>query len=333
VVAPIASVAGADISEADSCCPLCGGCTTPAFTVGDRNRGIGHELFRYRRCRGCLTYYLVNVPADLGSYYPSDYYGLPAPHEIDRAARAAQSKLEFVRPFASSGSLIEVGAGFGLFSRAARNAGFDVTAIEMDARCCHYLESVVGVRAICTNSPETTLPDLPPARVVALWHVLEHLPEPLQVLTQASARLEPGGILVFATPNPDALQFRLLGRRWAHVDAPRHLYLLPYAMLREWLGHLGLEPRSVTTADVDGRHCNRFGWEYALRRAPARRPSSLTTLRMSAMVALSAAPFERRGLNGATYTAVFVKGADSSEDRPGPYDGNDGIVPEHPGGR
>ncbi|MGZ4336035.1 MAG: hypothetical protein ACXVRA_01820, partial [Gaiellaceae bacterium] len=60
--------------------------------------------------------------------------------------------------------------------------------------------------------------------------------------------------------------------------------------------------------DRDGRHWNRFGWEYAIRGGPIR-PSTSTTIRIVAkMLQMALRPLERRGLNGAAYTAVFVKG-------------------------
>jgi len=34
---------------------------------------------------------------------------------------------------------------------------------------------------------------------------------------------------VIAAPNPQAFQFGLMGRYWTHLDAPRHLHLIPAA--------------------------------------------------------------------------------------------------------
>jgi 2-polyprenyl-3-methyl-5-hydroxy-6-metoxy-1,4-benzoquinol methylase len=288
-------------------CPLCGGETDLAFRVGDRNRAITDQGFEYRRCQSCGTIFLSDVPVDLGRYYPEDYYGLPTREALDRAANGEASKLALLRPFVSDGQMVEIGPAFGIFALAAKRAGFDVTGIEMDRRCCKYLEDVVGVRAICSNAPEKVLTDVGPTAVIVLWHVLEHLPRPWDVLEQAAARLESGGVLALAMPNPDSLQFRVLGGRWAHVDAPRHLFLIPFATLKARAEQLGFEARHVTTSDPAGRYWNSFGWEYALRRHPARSPSTRATRTGSRLLGLGLAPLERLGMNGATYTAVFVK--------------------------
>lgn len=288
-------------------CPVCGGETENAFSVGDRNRALSDETFEYRRCTSCRTYHLAHPPADLARYYAADDYGPPAPEELDRCAQAETPRLRLLAPFATAGRLIDIGAAYGIFSRAARDAGFEVTAIEMDERCCDYLERVVGVRAIRSSVPQRALPGLEPARAITLWHVLEHLPQPQEVLAAAAERLEPGGALVIATPNPDSLQFRALGARWAHVDAPRHLFLFPLAALCDRARRLGLHLAHVTTSDPAGRAWNRFGWEYALRNCPARRPSNRALWTLSLAIAALLGPVERRGMHGATYTATFVK--------------------------
>ncbi len=288
-------------------CPLCGGATRPAFTVTDRNRAITARRFAYRECQACTSYCLADVPADLGRYYPEQYYELPAAEELDALAAGEWPKLELLAAAGSEGRLVEIGPGFGVFARAASRAGYAVTGIEMDRRCCDYLEAVVGVQAINSDEPDRALAGLPPSRAIALWHVMEHLPRPWKVLAAAAANLEPGGVLAIAMPNPQALQFRLLRGRWAHVDAPRHLYLIPAAELVRRAAAHGLDRLELTTADLAGRHWNRFGWEYALRRFPARRPSTRRLVIASQVIERALRPLERRGLAGAAYSAVFVK--------------------------
>jgi SAM-dependent methyltransferase len=280
-----------------------------AFTTTDRNRALTNIRFSYEECRRCGTYALHNVPGDLGVYYPPDYYGREDPAVIERAAGSPieQGKLELIRAHVASGSLVEIGPGGGEFSLAARDAGFSVTAIEMDAGACDRLRRLVGVPAIHSDEPEKVLVDLPQSDAIVLWHVLEHLPRPALVLKRAAANLRPGGVLGLAVPNPESLQFRLLRGRWAHVDAPRHLFLLPLRSVSARLEQHGLELAFATTSDAAGCHWDRFGWEYALRRFPARRPGGRATRLLAAAVALSLSPIEQHNLAGTTYSAVFVK--------------------------
>jgi SAM-dependent methyltransferase len=289
-------------------CPLCGGVARHAFLASDLNRAADEERFDYARCSACATYFLTAPPLDLTPYYPQEYYELPAAAELDRLAQSQAPVAELLLEHVGGpGRLVEVGPGEGVFARAALRAGFDVTAIEMDARACTHLRDVAGVEAIESAEPEDVIAKLPPSRAIVMWHVIEHLRRPWEVIERAAANLQDGGVLAIASPNPQALQFKLLRRRWAHLDAPRHLFLIPDDTLTRRCGELGLRLRSTTTADAAGRHWNRFGWEYALRRAPRSRPATRTSTLLSAVIAKGFSPIERRARNGCAYTSIFVK--------------------------
>jgi 2-polyprenyl-3-methyl-5-hydroxy-6-metoxy-1,4-benzoquinol methylase len=308
-VSPIADQL-ADIRPADrppGACTLCGAALEPALTAHDRNRELSPERFDYARCTACGTLALVNVPADLGRFYPASYYELPDAGAMEGLRGVEQHKVDLLRRFVEPGRLVEIGPGAGVFAYAARRSGFDVTAVEMDERTSAHLRSAAGVEAINSSDPAGVLAGLPPSRAIAMWHVLEHLPDPDAVLAAAAANLEPGGALILGTPNPQALQFRLMGARWPHLDAPRHLFLVPLEALTQRAAAAGLRRVAVTTTDPAGRHWNLFGWEYGLRRRPAQGPPARAVALAALAFTLAMRPIEHRGMLGASYTAVFRK--------------------------
>jgi 2-polyprenyl-3-methyl-5-hydroxy-6-metoxy-1,4-benzoquinol methylase len=288
-------------------CPLCGGPSSFVFKTHDRNRRISDERFNYRRCERCSAIFLADPPEDMGRYYPDEYYVLPTDGQLERALRTERYKLDLIKPHAEHGRLVEIGPGAGMFAHAARDAGYDVTGIEMDARACTHLREVIGVEAVESDSPAEALADLPPSRVIAMWHVLEHLPDPWGCLEAAARNLEPGGVLAVAMPNPGAFQFRLTRGRWPHVDAPRHLFLIPAGLLEERARAAGLELVALTARDRGGIYWNRFGWQYLLMRPRPSRPRIAFALAFGFGVATLMAPIERTDLRGSTYTAVLRK--------------------------
>ncbi|MDA0171519.1 class I SAM-dependent methyltransferase [Solirubrobacter taibaiensis] len=287
-------------------CPLCGGIAAPHFATRDRNRGLSDVVFRYGRCTVCATLFLDNVPDDLGRYYPSEYYVLPSAEQLEHLRAAERHKLALVGG-EPRGRLVEIGPGVGGFSYAARRAGYDVTAVEMDERAAEHVRTVAGVDVVRSDVPHTALDALPPSRAITLWHVMEHLPDPWACLQAAARNLESGGTLVIAMPNPDSFQLRVLGSRWAHIDAPRHLFLIPAKTLIERAASLGLESAKLTTRDRGGLNWNRFGWQYAVMRPDGSktRIAAANAFGLAAFFAMS--PIELTGLRGATYTAVFNK--------------------------
>jgi SAM-dependent methyltransferase len=289
-------------------CPQCGGQTEAAFRSDDQNRRLGKGPFSYRRCRGCGVIYLQNVPPDLHRYYPPDYYFIARSlQELQGWANTERYKMAIVSKYHRQGRLIEVGPASGAFAYLAKISGFDVTVIEMDERCSRYLSQEAGLHVIHSADEARALKTAPAADVIAMWHVIEHLVDPWSMLEVAAAKLKPGGILVLAAPNPAAFQLGLFGGRWVHVDAPRHLWLIPPKVLEKRGERAGLAPRLITTRDPGSLFWNRFGWEYTLANGfgVPRRLAQLASLPLT----LAAAPLERREGRGSAYTLVMEKPA------------------------
>lgn len=97
----------------------------------------------------------------------------------------------------------------------------------MNKQCCDFIQNELGIRTIQVNNLVAAFEGLSGYDVITLWQVMEHLPDPWSTLKAAVEKLLPGGILVISAPNPASFQFRVLGRFWTHVDAPRHLTLIP----------------------------------------------------------------------------------------------------------
>jgi SAM-dependent methyltransferase len=295
-------------------CPFCAGPSKRIFDAWDRNRETTRERFAYARCGTCATVFLADPPADLERYYAEDYYhfgadGEPAWKSDVPRMRAASYRVELLRAHTEPGRLIEIGAGTGAFAATARSAGFQVSAIEMSERCCRHLREREGIDAICSDRPLDAIASLPPARVVALWHVLEHLPNPAEVLVRVAEKIEPGGVLALAVPNPSSLQFRVLRTRWVHLDAPRHLSLIPPAALIGRGEDLGLSGVALGTNDPDGLECNFFGWVGALRRHPAVGPTPDRVSHAARAIERTLAPLERTGGRGSAVTILLRKEA------------------------
>ena len=289
-------------------CGACGAAMSPFLRTRDYNRGVSAELFEYGRCERCGLISLANVPRDLGPYYVAGYHLLPStPEAIEAGAAHDQYKIDLVRQFVPSGRLLEVGPAWGAFCLLAKRAGFSVEAIEMDPACCEFLESRIGVRAICRNDEAAALDEAAEPDVIAAWHVLEHMRDPWRFIGAATRRLAPGGVLVLALPNPDAFQFRVLGRFWTHVDAPRHLHLVPPRVLQAKAEEAGLEQVLCTTTDHGSIGWNGFGWVYSLPHLGSS-PFSKRVLRFAGRkITPAASLIEGREGVGAAYTAVFRK--------------------------
>jgi SAM-dependent methyltransferase len=288
-------------------CLLCSGLPRFLFDALDENRRISEKSFKYVKCASCKTIFLPDPPADLGRYYEAEYYEIPSLERLAAIARKDRSKIETILRLAHGSRLLEIGPAFGVFAWQAKQAGFSVDVIEMDARCCEYLRDKVGVNVLQSNDPNSAIRALPQHEVIAVWHVLEHLSDPLGFLRAAAANLAPDGVLVIAMPNPSAFQFRIMGSRWPHLDAPRHLALIPAATLAQKAREAGLEQIYLTSDDGDARRWNRFGWQRLLMNRFAWKFMRRMMLVFGYGLSLLMAPLDRRNFNGSAYTIAFRK--------------------------
>jgi 2-polyprenyl-3-methyl-5-hydroxy-6-metoxy-1,4-benzoquinol methylase len=176
-------------------------------------------------------------------------------------ARQEAYRLEPILKYKKRGRLLEIGPWIGLFSCNAKDAGFDVTAIEMNSGCVDFLNAVVRVEAIQSSNPAATMNAMEKKfDVIALWHSLEHLPDPWLVLQSAAERLAPGGILLVAVPNIESYDFSVLKEAWVHLDAPRHLFFYTATTLEKVCAANGLETLEITTSDQLSKILSRNAW-------------------------------------------------------------------------
>jgi len=289
-------------------CPNCGTDAPLLFRAKDWNRRITGESFAFYRCNACALIFLSPMPSDLGAYYPPDYYTFPRNlAEVAQAAECERYKIDIVRRFKPGGRLLEIGPSWGGFLYLAKQAKFEAEAIEMDPACCDFIRNVVGVPALQSKDPMQAIRDMGPFDVVALWHVIEHIPEVWDTLAAVARRLNRGGILVIAAPNPRSLQFQIQGRRWPHVDAPRHVLLAPSSLLADRLRAKGLVTVWGTTDDPGTRGWNTFGWEYFFMNLSLRMRMRQLLRALGAGISFVLAPLERREGKGSAYTVVFRK--------------------------
>ncbi len=289
-------------------CPVCKKTSSLYFRVGDVNRRITKEKFDYFRCQSCGLIF-VRIPDNLDAFYPNNYYSIPQSlQQLEAGAKGERYKIEIVKRFAASGRLLEIGPAYGSFAFLAKQEGFVVEAIELDADCCRFLEHVVGVKAINSADPSEALMRAESYDVITLWHVIEHLPNPWSTLTAIAQKLRPGGVLVIAAPNPSAFQFKVLGRYWPHVDAPRHLALIPLPLLKRHLQPLNVYQLWSTTADRGTLGWNIFGWEVFFANMSNRRFLNRRLRKIGRLLSKVMGPFDRMDGRGSAYTVVFKKG-------------------------
>jgi SAM-dependent methyltransferase len=179
---------------------------------------------------------------ELSRYYPDEYF--PDPDQSAALRLPERKKLALVKLFCSQGSLLDIGAGIGLFVREATDAGFAAEGIEISRQAVEHGKRSLGIQLTAGDLLDLPIPSAA-YDVVTLWHVLEHLPYPHAALQKISRILRNSGTLILAVPNVGSLQARVFRSRWFHLDVPRHLFHYTPATLARVLNDAGFEVRQT----------------------------------------------------------------------------------------
>jgi 2-polyprenyl-3-methyl-5-hydroxy-6-metoxy-1,4-benzoquinol methylase len=145
----------------------------------------------------------------------------------------------------SRGTLLDLGCGDGAYLRHMRSLGWKIAGVEQDPRAAEV------ARATLQDGPiHESLADARSAKpdgydVITLSHVIEHLLDPVEILTQCATCLRPGGRLVVATPNTASRGHRRFGRSWLHLDPPRHIHLFNASTLTDVARRAGFRVERV----------------------------------------------------------------------------------------
>jgi SAM-dependent methyltransferase len=143
-----------------------------------------------------------------------------------------------------------------------------VDGIDFDAKA---IESAKFKYGLTLRHGELQAARFPEGRfdAVTLSHVIEHVPDPVALLSEVRRILKPGGHLVLTTPNSRSLGHQTLRAYWFGLDQPRHLQVFSLSALRELGRRANLEVTEVfsTAARADIF----IGASLAIRDAPDHR--------------------------------------------------------------
>ena len=142
------------------------------------------------------------------------------PNSIIDAERICSS----LEKFAPGKELLDIGAGYGFFSNAAQNKGFNVTAIELNENSRNVFRQMTGFDALNVPFDENFAQRFfQKFDVVLLSQVLEHIPMQANPIKNLHSLIRPNGICVVAVPHYRSMVSILQGKRDMFITPPEHL--------------------------------------------------------------------------------------------------------------
>ena len=307
-------------------CAVCGADDPTALRwAGDQLSGKPGR-FRLVRCRRCRLVYLNPRPAPraLAEWYFDGY----EPHRpagpfrptrrgalrrwvgaravpwytrgvgFDPAAvRATLDRIDDLPPYfvfgfvptRRGGRVLDVGCGTGANLDAARRFGWETHGVEVSPAAAQVARETLGLNVVTGTLEAAAYPD-EHFDVVALSHVLEHLPDPVATLREVARILRPDGLVLLAVPNHRSLPAFVFRSYWFPWEVPRHLYHFSPTSLAALLDRVGAL-RLVRINYVPVAAGVTMSWDYLCRDHPrlARALSSRTVARLGSIIAWTTA--------------------------------------------
>jgi len=198
---------------------------------------------RLVRCKKCGLVYVS--PRLKQQAIESGYENVDNTVYIEQAAgrlQTFQRALQWLDTIGvAKGQVLDIGCAAGFFVRAAQDAGWKATGIEISKHLCEYGRNQLGVNILQGTLENSTLPphsfDL-----VTFWDVLEHVSDPTDALERARKLLKPGGYLLVNYPHYGSIWAKLLRRRWWFlIDV--HIYYFTPRTLAKLLRKCGFTPK------------------------------------------------------------------------------------------
>jgi len=121
-------------------------------------------------------------------------------------------RLEKIEKYKQTGKILDVGAGNSNFLAVAKNSGWDVYGNDIDLASIR-LQKGLGHKII-------EIKDIPNGSmdVITMYHVLEHVPDPIELLFLLGKKMKRNGLIYIDVPNVKGLGVRLFGEKSSYIN-------------------------------------------------------------------------------------------------------------------
>lgn len=239
-------------------CPVCSS-TIKTWRV----KCVGNDKYNLDLCGSC-GYSFVNPRPSLQflmNYYASfvhDHFdtGTEAPdlasvlaHEQNEPNSAIDAKrlIKTIKSLVTNGTsnrFLDVGCGFGFFSRAALDVGFDVVALELAENKREVAKEMTGLSPVASSFEEFEC-DSESLGVVIMSQVLEHALDVNLWIKKSRDFLVNDGILAIALPNYGSIFRMIMQENEPFICPPAHLNFFNPKSLSRLLENHGFKVEAI----------------------------------------------------------------------------------------
>lgn len=170
---------------------------------------------------------------------------------------ALKNKLKLINAQSPKGKLLDIGAGTGDFLVVAKNDGWQTTGIEPSAKA-----KAIAVNKGVTFSESLSALESNSFDVITMWHVLEHVPNLEEYISELKRLIKPNGTIVIAVPNFKSFDANYYGKYWAAFDVPRHIWHFSKITIDKLFSEKGMKLVEVLPMKFDSFYVSLLSEKY-----------------------------------------------------------------------
>ncbi len=243
-----------------SVCILCSGSNLELFASGyDYEIGTCANEWKFKKCTNCEHVQLDPRPAtsELNVIYPSHYYSYTMTQELISIVLKGKDfldrlKLRNILRYLNAPPItyLDIGCGDGRYLRSIESSNniprSNIYGLELNKKTVENLRTE-GFEVFYERVETCEMIKSGSISLVTMFHVIEHVADPVAVIAKISDWLVEGGVVAIETPNIDSLDAKLFKKTyWGGYHFPRHWHLFHEKTLSKVLRSQGIEPIHIS---------------------------------------------------------------------------------------
>lgn len=234
-------------------CPIC--------RSSDLRTVYAFKEFTILKCQDCQNSWRSNMYDEkrikeiycIDNYEENPYFS----YELDEVDKLANNRfknykkaLDYLKENNHTGKLLDIGCGSGTFLSMAKKYNWSLVGIEISEELSNLCKKNVPGAEVINERFENIHFKESQFDLITMWDVIEHVIDPIEVITLIKNLLKPNGIAIFCTPDENSFLAKL-GKTFYHtgiaypalaLHPPNHTYFFSRTGFKQIAKQLDLTP-------------------------------------------------------------------------------------------
>lgn len=206
---------------------------------------IKTDLVSYNICDNCglIFQHPVISQVEINAIYDENYfeYEMENQENFYKLMRLSLKDIGFekIKEELPNKRVLDIGCATGMLLNYFKSIGFESYGVEICKASADYAKEHHGLNIYNKPLLDAGFEDNY-FSLIHFSHLIEHVPNPSDVLKEIYRILIPGGYIVLTTPNAEGMFAKKYGENWRAV-MPQHLWLFSKSALSNYIKSIGFD--------------------------------------------------------------------------------------------